>query len=251
MKLSDHCYAVMGLGCYPPWVVNAGFIVGDVHTLIVDSSASRLSAQTVHGYAQGVRSTNDLILINTEKHLDHLGGNCLFAEKGVAIYGHALNARRAEDLDGDIDFYNSCIQEPARRHAREEKVFYQNTTIVNPAHAVTNGHLFDLGGVDAEIIFTPGHTETNLSVYVPSQKVLYTGDAIAQGYIPNLESSDREGWKQWLASLDIISSLDVNVLVPGHGNVLIDDEIRVEMDRIRSILSKAIDTGVAPTVTGS
>jgi glyoxylase-like metal-dependent hydrolase (beta-lactamase superfamily II) len=247
MKLSDHCYAVLGLGCYPPWVVNAGFIAGAERTLVVDSSAGYLSAQTIFGYAQGVNPSNDMILVNTEKHLDHIGGNCLFAEKGVEIYAHELNRRHEDDLAGDRDFYNSSIQEQVRREAREEQVFYQRTTIVNAAHVVENNEIFDLGGLDAKIIFTPGHTDTNLSVYVPSEKILYCGDVITQGYIPNLENSGRDGWRHWLDSLDRISTLDLNAIVPGHGNVLVDDGIRSGIQRIREFLLIAIDTGRAPT----
>ncbi len=39
MKLSDRCYAVTGLGYSAPWSVNAGFVVGDDDTLVVDTGA--------------------------------------------------------------------------------------------------------------------------------------------------------------------------------------------------------------------
>ena len=248
MKLSEKCYAVLGLGCYPPWVVNAGFIVGSEKTLVVDSSAAYLSAQTIYSYAKSVNPENEILLINTEKHLDHIGGNSLFAEKGIEIFGHEFNKRKEEDLAGDIEFYNSCIKEKVRRDAHEEKVFYQRTKIVSPAHSVTNNQVFDLGGVEAKIIFTAGHTETNISIYVPSEKIIYCGDTVVQGYIPNLENSNADGWKQWLNSLDLISSLGLNTLVPGHGNVLFNDEIKTEIESISQILFKAIEVGKAPTI---
>jgi glyoxylase-like metal-dependent hydrolase (beta-lactamase superfamily II) len=248
MKLSDKCYAVLGLGCYPPWVINAGFIAGSKRTLVIDSSAGYLTAQTIYGYAKSINPNNEMQLINTEKHLDHIGGNCLFAEKGIEIFGHSLNKRKEEDLSGDIEFYNSCIKEKVRKEAREEKVFYQETKIVSPANTVVNNQVFDLGGVEAKIIFTPGHTETNISVYVPTEKVIYTGDIVVQGYIPNLENSNADGWKQWLNSLALISSFELNAIVPGHGNVLFKEEIKMEIDRIRKFLVNAIETGKAPTL---
>ncbi|HLP17638.1 MAG TPA: MBL fold metallo-hydrolase [Bacteroidota bacterium] len=245
--MSENCYAVLGLACYPPWTVNAGFIAGAAQTLVVDASAGRLSAQTLYGYACSVRPNNRLLLVNTEKHLDHLGGNCLFADNGVPIYGHALIDRKESDLAGDKEFYNSTIQEPVRRAAHEEEVFYSGTRIVNPTRAVSNKQVFDLGGIEARILLTPGHTETNLSVHVPSDEVLYTGDAVVQGFIPNLENSTPDGWKQWLDSLDVIASLKLRALVPGHGVVLVSDDIPRELDRIRQILRSAIKTGSPPT----
>ena len=55
MKISKTSYAITGLGAIPPWVVNAGFIVGQPKTLIIDTGMNRLAAQTIHGYAMAVR----------------------------------------------------------------------------------------------------------------------------------------------------------------------------------------------------
>ena len=88
MKISDHCYAITGLSFIPPWAVNAGFIVGQRQTLIVDTGPNFLSAQTIYGYASTVQAENSLIALNTEQHFDHLGGNSFFQEKNIDIYGH-------------------------------------------------------------------------------------------------------------------------------------------------------------------
>ncbi|MFZ1979039.1 MAG: MBL fold metallo-hydrolase [Bacteroidota bacterium] len=72
MKFTDNCYAITGLYYIPPWSVNAGFIAGKKKTLIVDTGGSTISAQTIDGYASSVRPGNEIIVINTEKHLDHI-----------------------------------------------------------------------------------------------------------------------------------------------------------------------------------
>ncbi|HTS47380.1 MAG TPA: hypothetical protein VMH05_05520 [Bryobacteraceae bacterium] len=38
MRLSQHCYALTGLGYVPPWSVNAGIVAGRETTLIVDTA---------------------------------------------------------------------------------------------------------------------------------------------------------------------------------------------------------------------
>src|SRR5450755_31912 len=73
MQLSSRCYAVTGLGYSAPWCVNAGFVTGDELTLVVDTGANRLAAQSIHGYASAARPGNQLRVINTEKHFDHIG----------------------------------------------------------------------------------------------------------------------------------------------------------------------------------
>ncbi|MGD1007612.1 MAG: MBL fold metallo-hydrolase [Ignavibacteriaceae bacterium] len=248
MKLTDNCYAVLGFGYYPPWMVNSGFIVGSTQTLIVDSGPNYLSAQTIYGYAKNIKPGNELIVINTEKHLDHIGGNSLFKDNGVKIFGHIDINRNDSELKEDKNYFNKSILSNKRREAGEEEIFFQNTKIVNPDFPVENNRSFRLGGgLEAIIIYTYGHTSTNISVFVPGDKVLYCGDCIVSGYIPNLEASNKDDWKMWLESLNLIGKLDINYIVPGHGKVLSGIEIIKEVERIRSILKDAINSGIAPT----
>ena len=248
MKLTENCYAVMGFGCYPPWMVNAGFIVGSEKTLVIDSGPNYLSAQTIYGYAKNVKPSNELIVVNTEKHLDHIGGNCLFREKGVNIFGHKDIYRSDADLIEDKKYFNKSILSEKRRLAGEEDIFFQNTKIVNPDFPVENNQTFILGGgVNAVVIYTYGHTLTNISVHVPKDRALYCGDCVVSGYIPNLEVGNLEEWKVWLKSLELIKNLDLEYIIPGHGNVISGSEINIEIERIKSILKEAIIIGYPPT----
>ena len=122
MKLTDRCYAVTGLGYSAPWSVNAGFIVGNDVTLIVDTGASALSGATVHGYASAVRPGNALRVINTEKHFDHIGGNCVFRAHGVPITRHLRLRRTAEEFEAERAELNREISNEARR-ARGDRTF--------------------------------------------------------------------------------------------------------------------------------
>jgi glyoxylase-like metal-dependent hydrolase (beta-lactamase superfamily II) len=248
MKLTDNCFAVLGFGYYPPWIVNSGFILGAYQTLVVDSGPNYLAAQTIYGYAKNVKPGNEIIVVNTEKHLDHIGGNSLFKEFGVKIYGHKNIKRFDSELTEDKNYFNKSILSDKRRELREEEIFFQNTIIVNPEFTVENNQTFQLGGgVEARIIYTFGHTSTNISIFIPADKVLYSGDCIVSGYIPNLESSNIEDWIKWQKSLDMISKLNIDYVVPGHGKVLSGMEIIKELKKIQSILEDAVKNGQAPT----
>jgi len=98
MRLTRSCWAVPGLCCLPPWWHNAGFVVGNARTLVVDTGGNAAAAQTIHGYATAVRPGQVLLAVNTEPHLDHLLGNSFFADRGVEILGHACIARTEADL---------------------------------------------------------------------------------------------------------------------------------------------------------
>jgi glyoxylase-like metal-dependent hydrolase (beta-lactamase superfamily II) len=246
MKITSGCFAVLGLAYFPPWFVNAGFIVGNHTTLIIDSGPSYIAAGTIHGYAFNVRPSNKIIVVNTEKHLDHISGNCFFRENGIDVYGYKGVARTNDELRQDIEEWNESILNKTRRDLREAEIFYDRTHIVNPNKVVNDGEFFDLGEVVAEILPTKGHTQTNISVYVKEKKILYCGDCIVDKFIPNLGSGNIDDWKTWIHSLDMISELELEYIVPGHGDVIRGKEITNQINRMKQILSQAIETGMLP-----
>ena len=234
MKISEHCFAITGLFYLPPWTVNAGFVVGNKKTLVIDSSGTYLSAQTIYGYALNVRPENKLLLINTEKHLDHIGGNCFFSEMGVPLYGHPGIMRKNEELQNQLK--ESCLITKHSERDREcEGIFpFDKTTIVNPNNPITENVEIDLGEEKVEILLTPGHTETNITVFLPKDRVAYVGDLIVSDYRPNLGEANNE---KWFKSLEIIKKLNLDVIVPGHGAVIQGkSKINQAISRIREII---------------
>jgi glyoxylase-like metal-dependent hydrolase (beta-lactamase superfamily II) len=240
MRLSTNCFALLGFAYIPPWAVNTGFVVGQTHTLIVDSGPQALAAATIHGYAAAVRPGNTLLVINTELHLDHIGGNDYFRQQGLDVYGHPAWERSAEQLADDVNEYNNSILDPFRCQLQEGQIPFINTRLANPNKPIVEDTQFDLGGLTVQIILTPGHTPTNLCVFVPQDGVLFCGDCLVRDYWPNLESGAAKEWRMWLHSLERIRALSPEIIVSGHGRVLQKSDIEPEMERIRQILEKAI-----------
>jgi glyoxylase-like metal-dependent hydrolase (beta-lactamase superfamily II) len=247
MRLSAHCFAVTGLGYIPPWSVNAGFVAGEHTTLIVDTGANALAAATIHGYASAVRAGNRPLVIDTERHFDHIGGNGYFRERGIDVYGHASIDRTDDEFRAEVAEFNAAIPDRVRRGRGEADVFYRGTVLANPNRPLRDGTNLDLGGCTAEILLTPGHTPSNLSVYVPEDGVVFCGDCLANGYVPNLDCGMRPDWQQWLESLDRLSRLDLHAIVPGHGPVATGDAVPELIARVRGELERAIATGFSPT----
>lgn len=251
MRLTPHCYAVTGLGYSSPWCVNAGFIAGEEDTLVVDAGGNALAAQTLHGYATAVRPSNRLILLNTEKHFDHIGGNGTFRNLGVEIWAHPDCHRTEEEFRAEMAEMNAGIANPARRAASEASAFFTGTRLAAATREAGEGTVFHLGGVKALVMATPGHTATNLSVWVPAERVLYTGDAIVTGYLPNLDAGGVEDWMLWIESLNRIDALNPEIVAPGHGAVVRGAEITEALTRMRQILKDALVEGHSPTAAAS
>jgi glyoxylase-like metal-dependent hydrolase (beta-lactamase superfamily II) len=247
MHLSQHCYALLGFSYEPPWAVNAGFIAGEGCTLIVDSGPHPMAAATILGYALAVRPANTLMVVNTERHFDHIGGNSYLSGQGAEIRSHALAVRTEAELASDLEDHNACVANAVRRTRREGKIPFAGMRIVAADHAMDADAELDLGILKAKVLMTPGHTPSNLCVFVPAESVLYCGDCVVSDYVPNLEGGSVEDWRLWLHALARIEALRPQVLVPGHGRVLRGREIAAEIERVRSILDQAIIAGVAPT----
>lgn len=247
MRISESCYALTGLCNVPPWTTNAGLIVGNHKTLIVDTGINLLSAQTIFGYALAVKAANKLLVVNTERHFDHMGGNSFFYDRNIEIYGHFTINRTSQVLTDTSEDYNECITNHHRRQAYEANTFFAETRVVNPTQKVSEERVFDLGGLEVQLLLTPGHTPTNLSLFVANEKVLFCSDCLVNGYIPNLENGTPEDWQTWLDSLEVLEKLEPAIVVPGHGQILRGAEIQSEFERHKQILEKAIASGRAPT----
>jgi glyoxylase-like metal-dependent hydrolase (beta-lactamase superfamily II) len=222
-------------------------VVGDRRTLLVDTGYSSAAALTLLGYGEALRPGNELVAVVTEPHLDHILGSAALRERGIEVHGHASVSRAPEDLEAEIAEYRACIPDPARRG--EARLPFAGARIAAPSRPLDAEARLDLGGATAEILFTPGHTPANLSVHVPEERVLFTGDCVVEGYLPNLEAGGPSEWRTWLVSLDRIAALEPELLVPGHGLPLRGAEVAAGIDRVRRVLERAIESGRPPTGT--
>ena len=60
------------------------------------------------------------------------------------------------------------------------------------------------------------HTDGDLFIYLPKEKVLATGDAVV-GWMPFLNDGYPE---EWVRTLDALERLDFTHIIPGHGDVV-------------------------------
>jgi glyoxylase-like metal-dependent hydrolase (beta-lactamase superfamily II) len=247
MRITQRCFAVTGLSYSPPWFVNAGIVVGNDATLVVDTGGNAMAARTIHGYATAAGGGREMRVINTEKHFDHIGGNGFFREQGIDVWGHAGIARTAEEFEAEMAEYNDAIPNATRRARCEARAFFHGTEVSNPNRKIDRDTQFDLGGCTVEILLTPGHTPTNLSVWVPAEKVLFTGDCLIHEYIPNLDAGTAPDWKMWLDSLRRIEELKPEFVVCGHGPVASGAQVQSVIREVQRVLAESIARGCSPT----
>ena len=84
-------------------------------------------------------------IINTHHHYDHTKGNLKLQEK-----------------------YNAVLIAPK----------LEQDKIKNISHSVEDGDIFDIAGLPAKILHTPGHTLGHVIYYLYNEKILFAGDTL-------------------------------------------------------------------------
>jgi cyclase len=94
------------------------------------------------------------------------------------------------------------------------EVYFQDP---NRAKIVFTGDVtLHVGDHTFNLLWVPGHTAGQIAVHVPEERVVFTGDTVFKDVQTWVMASDVD---QWIEALNTISRLDVDRVVPGHGEV--------------------------------
>ncbi len=186
---------------------NAGIIIGRDGIVVVDTL---ISAKEAKRFIKDIRAVSDKPVkyaVNTHYHLDHTLGNSEFVKLGATIIAHA--STKASILENG----NAILQRAKYFGLSDDEM--SGTVVVPPTLTFTDRMEIDLGDRRIELINAgPSHTDGSILVYVPDNKILFAGDTLFTNYHPNMRDGDIQGW---IKALDLIASMDVIGIIPGHG----------------------------------
>ncbi|MTD59103.1 MBL fold metallo-hydrolase [Amycolatopsis pithecellobii] len=191
------------------WVNNAGAITGTGGTIVVDTCAT---AERTRRFLDAVtRATGDAAprwAVNTHHHGDHTYGNSLLPDSTVLI-GHEV--MRAELLVDPIILGCPPVWSPvpdwgAVTRRVPDTVLRSELTLYTGERRVELRH----PGY-------PAHTGGDVVVWLPEERVLYTGDLVFNGLTPLTVMGSAEGA---LRALEWLASFGAEHIVPGHGPLL-------------------------------
>ena len=88
---------------------------------------------------------------------------------------------------------------------------------------------YNIDNFNFEIIYTPGHKEDSITIYLKKENIMFTGDFIFKGTIGRMDLPGGS-YKDMQESLNKISKYDRNIKIyPGHGEETI---LKNEIDLI-------------------
>ncbi|MHA2249641.1 MAG: MBL fold metallo-hydrolase [Candidatus Kariarchaeaceae archaeon] len=119
-----------------------------------------------------------------------------------------------------------------------------------PSNLFEESLVIDDHGVEIRIKHHGGHTPGSSSVYFPSDKILFTGDLIFEDIIIPFTTPNSNPDK-WIKALEYFQKLDLNIIVPGHGQIIDDkrvlDDITTYFKKIRESIKKTISNKTSQT----
>ena len=193
---------------------NAGFVIGRDSVLVVDSFIAPEPAQQLLAEIRKITPLPVRYVVNTHYHLDHTGGNAVFAAAGATIIAQK-NVRAWEHTE-NLKFFG-----PDPKPDQKQRV----ESLALPTLVYEGGPLtLDLGGREVRIVYLLGHTGGDSVVYLPDANVVFTGDLLWNHRLPNLIDASTD---KWIETLDAMLARHPDaVFVPGHGDVAKADDVR-------------------------
>jgi len=168
-------------------------------------------------------------VINTEPHADHIRGNAYFP--GAEVIGQDGMPARYEaalpQMTGDDLLETMKQTDPDSVWLFNHPSYPPNP----PTRTFTDELTLHLGNHTIRCIHLPGHTAPQTAIQLPDEDVLITGDNIFSGCKTFIQEANP--W-EWLDSLKRIEALDAAVIVPGHGEPVDNNYLRVQAEVIEN-----------------
>ncbi len=141
-------------------------VAGTERAAVIDTS---IGLSNIREAAESLTSL-PLICINTHGHEDHMGGNWGFEKAYMNL--------------ADLPLAEESINLPeVQEGIRQAGISYP------PFEHIEDGHIFDLGGVELEVIYFPGHTAGEIVLLDRQDRSLFSGDGSIQHLWLQLEES--------------------------------------------------------------
>ncbi|MFX1570613.1 MAG: MBL fold metallo-hydrolase [Promethearchaeota archaeon] len=263
-KLSESAYAAIskensGMGG------NAGFIdIGD-YLIVIDTTGHVNAAKDLKKAITQYTQKEPSFIIITHFHMDHLMGTSLFdistqimtsdrTRNNIQTEGRKrIKELKKVDLKEMEESLKMETDEEKRKEIENDLIFLK--TVQSDDFIVREPNITFKGGCvihgDKSNVhmraFSKAHTDGDVIVYIPEERVLFAGDLLFARIEPWLGSGNPEGW---ISTNNEIMTLDFKVVVPGHGELASKDEFSLENQYIKELLDlvkKKIEAGENPS----
>jgi len=205
-RLSEHAWAYTAEG--DP---NTGVIIGEDAVIVVDTQATPAMAQDVIRHIRQITDKSIKYVVLTHYH-------------AVRVLGAA--AYRPQEILSSQDTYDLIVERGEADKASEIGRFPRLFSDVDsvppgltwPTITFVGKLSLRFGSLEVQLLqLGRGHTRGDTVVWLPQQKVLFSGDLVECEATPYAGDAYYEDWP---ATLDAIAALNPEKLLPGRGPAL-------------------------------
>jgi glyoxylase-like metal-dependent hydrolase (beta-lactamase superfamily II) len=208
-QLSEHCWSYTAEG--DP---NTGVIIGEDAVLICDALATPVMAQKLIAEIRKVTDKPIKYVVLSHYHAVRVLGASGYRDEGmqeiIASQGtyEMIVERGAQDMQSEYERFPRLFDnfESIPGLTWPTLVFQDSITLWMGAGL--DVHVMHLGG---------GHTKGDTVVWIPSERVLFSGDLVE--YEAACYTGDAQ-FEEWPRTLDRLAALEPVALVPGRGPAL-------------------------------
>ena len=235
-RLSDRAYAYTAEG--DP---NTGIVIGDDAVMVIDTQATPVMAQDVIRRIREVTDKPIRYVVLTHYHAVRVLGASGYAPD------HVIASRDTYDLiveRGEADMKSEIERFPRLFRAVESVPGLTWPTIVFEKHLT-----LWLGKLQVEIMQVGrGHTKGDTIVWLPQDRVLFSGDLVEFDATPYAGDAYLGDWPK---TLDNLAAMNPEKLVPGRGPALMNPaQVKAGLDGTRAFVTAMFAAVKAGTAAG-
>jgi glyoxylase-like metal-dependent hydrolase (beta-lactamase superfamily II) len=236
--------------------LNSYIIKDSSRSLIVDTGLNRkecLDAMHKGLAALGIDLAQSDIFV-THLHADHFG----LVSKLATDTTNILFSRPEKELMESWEGFGAMVDYAARSGFPENELeaaldkhpgAKYGADWIPELKILDDGDRIDVADYHFKCVTTPGHTLGHTCLYDQDKKILLAGDHILIDITPNIQcwSDTANPLKDYLASLDKVYQLPIDLVLPGHRRLIDDPKARIEelkkhhahrLDEVLTILKK-------------
>jgi cyclase len=242
---------------------NSPIIVTDTEAIVIDSEITPAAARALVADLKAITDKPVRYVIDSHYHYDHAFGNQVFGPD-VQVIGHEKTRKRLlGNTMQEYTYLSSVEPVPARVAALRERIAKETDPqqkallerqvanslayleqvkeikVTPPGVTLDRKMTLYRGGREIQLLyFGRGHTDTDLVVFLPKERIVCTGDLMESviSYMGDAYAAE------WPATLDRLMELDFDTVMPGHGVVFKGkDRIREFQRYVREALKQATE----------
>jgi len=183
------------------------YVIKDKTSLLIDPGLTQFLPALIEDMQRDGIDPKDIKLIaNTHLHGDHCWANDAFKQlSGAEILMHPVQKQFGQAA------------------AVQTSQFFGVSAVEFSEDRLMDGDKLSLGETEFELIPSPGHSPDSVCYYCPNDKFLICGDVI---FNQNTGRVDLPGGNadQLKASIERLSQLDIEYLLPGHMDIVVGSE---------------------------